>query len=246
MIRTLVNLALCGLLVGCQTTPASTSAEEDLKLANTAMLNGHADNALTIYKQQLELSPNNTRLLFLAGSACNQSARYDEALHYLNKGNDLAPSHQFDREIGRAHLALGNLAQALSSLEKAVKADGKDDVALNSLGVTHSLSHDYGLARTAFSDALTLKPDRLEYRNNLALAWMLDGRPQQSIRILYPIYQRGEASSKLRLNLALSYAMSGDAQAAKVVAQQDLSQAELENNARFYQSVAQKFAGGYQ
>lgn len=243
MIKTLVSIALCGLLVGCQSAPETNSAQEDLKLANTALLNGHADNALTIYKQRLVISPNDTELLFLAGSACNQSARFDEALHYLNKGNQLAPSYQFEREIGRAHLALGNLVQAQFSLEKSVKGDTNDDVALNSLGVTHSLNHQYGLARKAFSDALALKPDSLEYRNNLALAWMLDGNPQQSIRILYPIYQRGEASSKLRLNLALSYAMSGDAEAAKVVAQQDLSQVELENNARFYQSVANKFGG---
>ncbi|MFM2587863.1 tetratricopeptide repeat protein [Vibrio sp. TBV020] len=237
MIRLFVSICFGFLLLGCQSAPEQQD-QDDLKLANTALLNGHADNALLIYKQQLVSTPEDVELLFLAGSACNQSGRYDEALHYLNKGNSISPSHQFEREIGRAQLALGNFIQAKAALTKAVESDDQDEVALNSLGVTQSLQNDYVSARDSFNQALKLKPDSVEFRNNLALAWMLDGQPNQAIRILYPIYQRGEASRKLRLNLALSYAMNGDVEAAKQVAKQDLSQAELENNSQFYHSLA--------
>ncbi|MCG9750319.1 tetratricopeptide repeat protein [Vibrio brasiliensis] len=237
MKKSIIALVLGAALLGCQTTPQQVESDE-LKLANTALINGHSDNALLIYKQRLESNPEDIELLFLAGTACNQSGRYDEALHYLNKGQALSPSPQFEREIGRAQLALGNLNEAQQALTNASDANKTDDVALNSLGVTRSLLQDYQSARESFKQALAIKPDSVEYRNNLALAWMLDGKPGQSIRILYPIYQRGEASSKVRLNLALSYAMNGDVAAAKQVAAQDLSQAELERNAQFYSNLA--------
>ena len=241
MKKLMITLVLGGTLIGCQSAPEQET--DDLKLASTALLNGHADNALVIYKQRLESTPDDAELLFLAGSACNQAGRYDEALHYLNKGQKSSPSYQFEREIGRSHLALGHLKQARAALVKAVSAEPSDDVALNSLGVTHSLLQHYQDAREVFNQAITLKPDSVEYRNNLALTWMLDGMPHQSIRILYPIYQRGEASSKVRLNLALSYAMSGDVEAAKHVAAQDLSQAELEHNEQYYSNLANQFGG---
>ncbi|TFH93247.1 tetratricopeptide repeat protein [Vibrio ouci] len=241
MKKSIIALVLGLTLMGCQSAPQQQT--DDLKLANTALLNGHADNALLIYKQRLESTPDDAELLFLAGSACNQSGRYDEALHYLKKGQKISPSHQFEREIGRSHLALGHLEQAKSALVKAVNDAPSDDVALNSLGVTHSLLQEYQDAREVFTQAIALTPDSVEYRNNLALTWMLDGMPHQSIRILYPIYQRGEASSKVRLNLALSYAMSGDVEAAKQVAAQDLSQAELERNGQYYSNLANQFDG---
>ncbi|GLT19113.1 hypothetical protein GCM10007938_28950 [Vibrio zhanjiangensis] len=239
MKSSLIILCLVTLIVGCQSTEIPP-IDQDLQLAQTALTNGHADNALEIYKQKLKQNPSDAQLLFLAGSACNQAARYDEALHYLNKGSALAPSSEFDRELGRAYLALGNIQAATDSLRKAVDNNNKDDVALNSLGVTYSLQKNYLKARDAFQQAINLRPDSLEYRNNLALGWLLEGKAEHSIQILYPIYMRGEATSKIRLNLALSYAANGKLDAAKTIAMGELSQSELEPTLAYYQTLAEK------
>lgn len=225
-------------LSGCATTAPTTPVDQDLQLAQKALLSGHADNALTIYKEKLKQTPNNAKLLFLAGSACNQVSRFDEALHYLRKGSAIAPSPAFSRELGRAYLALGDLNKAQQELENAAQATPNDDVALNSLGVTYSLLKEYPNARKVYNQALAIKPDSLEYRNNLALAWMLEGSPQKAIAILYPIFQRGESSKKMNLNLALSYALIGDVDAAKAIARKELSNSELKNNTAYYQMLA--------
>ncbi|NOH60767.1 tetratricopeptide repeat protein [Vibrio sp. RE88] len=238
MIKPFLSACFCLLVFGCQSTDSQVE-QSDFQLAETALTNGHADNALSIYKQKLEMTPDDPQLLFLAGSASNQAARYDEALHYLKKGSALKPSPQFDRELGRAHLALGNVRLATESLRRAVEGNDKDEVALNSLGVSYSLQKNYTAARDTFQQAINIRPDSLEYRNNLALSWMLDGQPDQSIRILYPIYQRGEATTKLRLNLALSYALQGEVDAARTIAMGDLTKAELENNLAYYQHLAE-------
>ncbi|NOH71554.1 tetratricopeptide repeat protein [Vibrio pectenicida] len=227
------------LMFGCQST-GTQKIDQDIQLAQTALANGHADNALVIYKQKLKQTPDDAQLLFLAGSACNQSARYDEALYYLNKGSTLAPSSEFDRELGRAHLALGNIRLAADTLHKAVENNPSDDIALNSLGVTYSLQKNYVKARSAFKGAINIRPDSLEYRNNLALGWLLDGQAEQSIQILYPIYLRGEATSKVRLNLALAYAANGKLEAAKTIAMSELNQSELESTLGYYQTLAEQ------
>ena len=239
MSRLLILLWVGIFVVGCQSTKNQPS-DQDLQLAQTALTNGHPDNALEIYKQKLKQNPNDAQLLFLAGNACNQAARYDEALHYLTKGSALAPSSEFDRELGRAHLAIGNIQLAESKLFDAVETNKMDDVALNSLGVAYSLQQDYIKARDAFKSAINIRPDSVEYRNNLALGWLLDGRPEQSIQILYPIYSRGEATSKMRLNLALSYASAGELDAAKTIASAELSRSELESTLFYYQTLAKQ------
>ena len=55
--------------------------------------------------------------------------------------------------------------------------------------------------------------------------------------MLYSHYLRGSSTSKSRQNLALAFAMKGDVDAAKVIAKQDLTKAELENNIAYYQQL---------
>ncbi|WP_370779734.1 tetratricopeptide repeat protein [Vibrio sp. Scap16] len=209
-----------------------------MKVAEVALMNGKPESAMDLYRKLLAANPNDPQLLLLMGSAANQASRYDEALHYLQRGIELNQSSAIYRELGRAWLALGEIEQATSALEESVRLEASDDVAQNSLGVSYSLNKQYSKARESYSHALSLMPSSNEYRNNLAMAWILDGRPEQGIRILHPIFVRGEASVKLQLNLALAYALSGDSDSAKSIARAHLSQPEYANNSLYYQELA--------
>lgn len=233
----LLGLAL--ILVGCQSTSnVETETTEDMKVAEVALMNGKPESAMDLYRKLLAANPDDPQLLLLMGSAANQASRYDEALHYLQRGIELNQSSAIYRELGRAWLALGEIEQATSALEESVRLEASDDVAQNSLGVSYSLNKQYSKARESYSHALSLMPSSNEYRNNLAMAWILDGRPEQGIRILHPIFVRGEASVKLQLNLALAYALSGDSDSAKSIARAHLSQPEYANNSLYYQELA--------
>ena len=233
----LLGLAL--ILVGCQSTNSiEKETSEDMKVAEVALMNGKPESAMDLYRKMLVAKPNDPQLLLLMGSAANQASRYDEALHYLKRGIDLNQSSAIYRELGRSWLALGELEQATSALEESVLLEASDDVAQNSLGVSYSLNKQYSKARECYSNALSLMPSSNEYRNNLAMAWILDGKPEQGIRILHPIFVRGEASVKLQLNLALAYALSGDSESAKAIAREHLSQPEYANNSLYYQALA--------
>ncbi|WP_261886622.1 tetratricopeptide repeat protein [Vibrio pomeroyi] len=241
----LLGLAL--ILVGCQSTSnVETETTEDMKVAEVALMNGKPESAMDLYRKLLAANPDDPQLLLLMGSAANQASRYDEALHYLQRGIELNQSSAIYRELGRSWLALGELEQATSALEESVRLEASDDVAQNSLGVSYSLNKQYSKARECYSNALSLMPSSNEYRNNLAMAWILDGKPDQGIRILHPIFVRGEASVKLQLNLALAYALSGDSDSAKSIARAHLSQPEYANNSLYYQELAAQADKGAQ
>ncbi|MDD1825676.1 tetratricopeptide repeat protein [Photobacterium sp. ZSDE20] len=241
----LLGLAL--ILVGCQSTSnVETETTEDMKVAEVALMNGKPESAMDLYRKLLAANPDDPQLLLLMGSAANQASRYDEALHYLQRGIELNQSSAIYRELGRAWLALGEIEQATSALEESVRLEASDDVAQNSLGVSYSLNKQYSKARESYSHALSLMPSSNEYRNNLAMAWILDGKPEQGIRILHPIFVRGEASVKLQLNLALAYALSGDSDSAKSIARAHLSQPEYANNSLYYQELAAQADKGAQ
>jgi tetratricopeptide (TPR) repeat protein len=112
-------------------------------------------------------------------------------------------------------------------------------------------------AETAYGDVLTLDPgnsragltralamigqgrggealielDRLSATaapGDVGLAFALAGQPQRAIEMLEPAARAPEATGRIRQNLALAYALSGDWQRAKTVAAQDLSPGDID------------------
>ncbi|WP_221937435.1 MULTISPECIES: tetratricopeptide repeat protein [Shewanella] len=241
--KRLIFLFLLTQLMACGSS-GSLSAEQlkanDRHLAEVAMTNGRPGSAIEIYQALLDKAPHDVELLYLLGSAYNLSGEYAMALHQLKEASRInreagyASRGEIQREIGRAQLASGDTPKALIALLQASSLLPGDAVAHNSLGVCYALHQEYQQARGAFQAALNIDPGSLEYRNNLALAWILDDKPQLGIDVIYPSYLRGKSTVKLRQNLALAFAMKGDIEAAKAIARQDLTKAELERNLDFY------------
>lgn len=241
-----IILSLALVLVGCTATSNNQSesavelANTDRKLADIALETGRVENAIDIYSAELEKNPNDPELQFLLGSAYNQVDEYELAVHYLQRVDENFQPEKINRELGRAHLGLGELDLAQQQLMKALEVQPQDAVSQNSLGVCYSLQRKYDAARSAFSAALAIEPTRLEYRNNLALAWILDDQPQKGIDVLYRAYSKGKSSAKMRQNLALAYAMKGDLNAARELIEGDLTAAELESNLEYYRQMVSK------
>lgn len=237
--KPLISLLLIIHLIGCTSSPEPFSVNER-HLAEVAMTNGRPQSAVAIYQSLLQSAPQDVELLYLLGSAYNLSGEYEMALHHLMRASRInheagyASRGEILREVGRARLASGDIPQAMVTLKHASLLLPDDAITHNTLGVCYALHQQYQQAREAFNVALVIEPGSLEYRNNLALAWILDNDPQQGIEVIYPSYLRGKSTAKLRQNLALAFAMKGDVEAAKTIARQDLTKAELARNINFY------------
>jgi Flp pilus assembly protein TadD len=81
---------------------------------------------------------------------------------------------------------------------------------------------------------------------DIGLAYALAGEPRRAIELLEPAARVAGATSRTRQNLALSYALAGDWDKARVVAAQDLSPADLASRLEQWAALAQPGGGATQ
>ncbi|MEA3008320.1 MAG: hypothetical protein QOJ91_12 [Sphingomonadales bacterium] len=119
---------------------------------------------------------------------------------------------------------------------------------------------DPGNARAAFSIALArialgrpagavAELDRLAETASpadIGLAYALAGEPRRAIELLEPAARAPGATARTRQNLALSYALAGDWEKARVTAAQDLSPADLAPRLQSWAALAQPGGGAAQ
>ncbi|MBA3676418.1 MAG: SPOR domain-containing protein [Sphingosinicella sp.] len=162
----------------------------------------------------------------------------------------------------------GDMAGALGFAEKAVEQSPRDAGYRMLLGDLYLKNGRFLSAETAFSDVLALHPDNSRARFNLALAqialgksyaalvqldrlaetasaadlglaFALAGQPDRAVAMLEPAARTEGADGRVRQNLALAYAMTGDWQRARVTASQDLSPADLQPRMEQWASFTQ-------
>lgn len=157
-----------------------------------------------------------------------------------------------DIALARKALTARNGGEAVHWAEEAVKLRPQIADYRAVLGQAYLLAGRFASARTTFSDALTLSPGDGKVALNLALAqiaegdWTgahqtldsnsgsipvsdrglamaLAGDPAGAVNLLLPVARQPGADAKLRQNLALSLALGGRWQDARLVAGMDLS-----------------------
>jgi Flp pilus assembly protein TadD len=153
-------------------------------------------------------------------------------------------------------MAKGDTKLAIANAEKAVLADPRNPAYRVLLGNAYLKSGRFESARQAYDEAMELGEDNSRtalslaladvalgrypeaidtlnsYRDSLGaadygLAVALAGQPQQGVAVLSDAIRGGENTVKVRQNLALAYALSGQWREARAMAGQDLPAAEL-------------------
>ena len=159
----------------------------------------------------------------------------------------------------RAQMALGagDLISAVDLAEKAAEVSPQDATVRTLLGNVYFASGRFASAEAAYADTLSLAADpqiilklalvqiaqgkKAEALSllqsargmieaaDLGLALALAGQPGDAVQLLEQAARASGADSRVRQNLALAYALSGDWSAARMVAAQDLSPALVDS-----------------
>jgi Flp pilus assembly protein TadD len=161
----------------------------------------------------------------------------------------------------------GRIAEALTAIERAVELAPRDAGYRLMLADVYLKSGRFEAARVTYADVLELDPAHVRagisfalmqiaggrpqaavaQLDNLAgrapaadvgLAYALAGYPERAVQLLEPAARQHDATPRLRQNLALSYALSGDWQRARAIAAQDISPAELPRRMEQWASMA--------
>lgn len=173
-----------------------------------------------------------------------------------------------------ASVKLGDYATALPFAEKAVEASPSDVGFRMLLADLYLKNGRFQSAETTFEDVLALDPGnvraglsvalarvalgrtggaiaQLDEMNgapaaDLGLAYALAGELRRAVEILEPAARAPGADSRVRQNLALTYAFSGDWQKARTTAAQDVSPDQLAARMEQWASFAQPRSAHHQ
>ncbi|MBN8814672.1 MAG: SPOR domain-containing protein [Sphingomonas sp.] len=148
----------------------------------------------------------------------------DDAVRYAELAVGEQPqSAEYRALLGQAYLMAGRFESAGTALKDSLSiSPGDGKVALN-LALAQIAEGDWQGARSTLDSNARSIPV-----SDRGLAMALAGDPAAAVNLMLPIARQPGADAKLRQNLALSLALGGRWQDAKVVAGMDLSPTETD------------------
>jgi Tfp pilus assembly protein PilF len=135
--------------------------------------------------------------------------------------------------------AAGDLEQAMTLLQQAVKLAPTLKRAYNSLGNLYYQRQQYDDAVAMYRQALALDPDYTQARNNLGSAYMQLSQHERAIEELQKVLQADGEASLAYYNLACVYARTGDSAQAVHYLQRAM---EIEPQARLWAQTDADFS----
>lgn len=196
------------LLAACASQPA-TDADRSLQLANDLNKRGDYASAAALYERAAQQPGAGIDLWLKLGQArldgndpVSAERAFQQALSLDSRNSSALLG------LGTAQLRLGKTARAVTALDQAASISNLP-VAYTRLGIAQVLNGQARTAQTAFAKALSLQPDDLDSRCNLALAYALGGQSQQALDTVGPVIQSPRALARHQRNELLIMVLAG-------------------------------------
>lgn len=132
---------------------------------------GQLFQAETIYRQVLQVAPENSAALHLLGVIMAETKHYEEAVQLLQKAIQINEEEPiFYNSLGNVLQSQDRLSEALNCYQRALALEPNLIEAHNNLGGLFSIQNKFSEAITCYQQALTLEPNSAEIHNNLGIA----------------------------------------------------------------------------
>ena len=184
-------------------------------------------------------------------SAMQDAARADKALAHhdgaaavgaAETAVGLAPTVvEYRVLLAQSYLQAGRFASARQAYTDVLQLSPTDGKAALNQALATIATGDWQAARVQLADHAAIIPVR-----DRGLALALAGDTQGAIALLTTLVRSPASDAKARQNLALSFALAGQWQAARLVAGMDLSGDQLDNRLQQWASFAQPAAASDQ
>jgi Flp pilus assembly protein TadD len=211
----LVAIACCALTACASNDPrhgGTLSAEARLQVAQAADAAGDTDLAMSMYTAAAAAEPNNINVQLRCADALARAGKVDQARQLLAdrlRGNHSQPD--LLRAIALVDLVAGQPAQALAEFQTVLAINPTDVRTRVDMAVALDLLGRHPEAQAIYRDVLAATPNDAATRNDLAVSMMLEGRTRQALDTLAPLQNEATAPPRVKVNLGILYAATGDA-----------------------------------
>lgn len=143
--------------------------------------------------------------------------------------------------LGQSYMQAGRFASARQAFADTLALDGSNGKAALNLALAQIAGGDWQAARATLGAHTDVIP-----AGDRGLALALAGDTQAAVALLTEVARSQAATPKIRQNLALSYALAGQWQEARVVAAADMSPADVDARLEQWAAFAQPNAASDQ
>lgn len=248
--RLIASAGLLALLTSCITAEAPTTQELAVidKATVTLMPASAAERAMADKQDVL------TQAKFWATEYDKNPNEYEASLKYARvlRGIGSSPRaaevaqqalalKQGDADLtliyAQASLDIGKAEDAAYALARA-EANGQTDWRLLSIiGVTMDTLDQHGPAQEYYRKALAISPDNPKVLSNLALSYVLEGKPALAEQTLREAASLPGADSRITQNLILALGVQGKFDEVETAAGTELPKAMVDANRDYFRSL---------
>lgn len=191
-------------------TTVTTTVSEALDLAVRHHQAGNLQQAESVYRQILQVDPQNVVALHLLGVIAHQVGHNDQACQFIGQALRLRPAYvEAHSNLGLVLMALGRVDEAVASLTQAVRLNPRYAEAHNNLGLALQQQGKLDKAVASWQKALRYNRDYAEAHNNLGLALQKQGKLKESVASLTRAIHLKPNYAEAHNNLGLSLQQQG-------------------------------------
>jgi len=212
-------------------------SETMLRIGDTARDAGDIGAAIPIYRRAHALAPLELAPLLRLAETLGDVGAHREAGNAWQRALLIEP-RSFEARLGYGE-TLAALDQPVLALEqfRLARELGASADLFNGMGVAHDLLGDAEAAQVAYREGLASERS-LKLLNNLGLSLALSGENDEAIALLEEANGFPGAGGRHRTNLALAYALAGQADRARAIVAMDTDPVSAERTQAFYTMVA--------
>lgn len=210
-----LSIGMCGALAACAPMSAprqpTLTADARLQVAEAADASGDTDLAISMYTAAAASEPSNITLQLRCADALARGGKINQARRLLTERLRANPRQpDLIRALALIDLVAGQPTQAIARLDQVLASNPGDVRALVDKAVGLDLQGQHGAAQAIYQRVLTSAPNDPVTKNNLAVSLMLEGRTRQALETLAPMQDVDNAPQRLKVNLGILYAATGD------------------------------------
>jgi Flp pilus assembly protein TadD len=218
------------------TACSSFDARHDTRLSSAARLQvaasadaaGDSDLAISMYTAAAAGEPDNIELQMRCADALVRGGKVGQARQLLTERlRNSRGQPELTRALALVDLVSGQFAQAITGFDQLLATSPHDARVLVDKAVALDLQGQHGAAQVIYQQVLAAAPNDAAARNNFAVSMMLEGRIHQALETLAPMQDADDATPRLKVNLGILYAASGNAKRSEQLLGNRLSDGDL-------------------